>query len=89
MSHDIDQHKYLRIYWSLVYNIRELSRRVINAALSNILISMRAKCEGTYRHLLSPPTGGAAHVHIGICLREQELRISSLYVKYRAILLLW
>ena len=60
-----------------MYNIRERSRRVINAALSNILISMRAKCEWTYRHTLSPPTGGAAHAHIGICLREQELRISS------------
>ena len=61
----------------MVYNIRERSRRVINAALSNILISMRAKCEGTYGHTLSPPTGGAAHAHIGICVREHVRRISS------------
>ena len=61
----------------MVYHTRELSRRVINAALSNILLSMRAKLEGTYRQTSSPPIGGAAHAHIGICLSEPELRISS------------
>ena len=59
-----------------MYNIRERSRRVINPALFNILLSVRAKLEGTYRHTLSPPIGGAAPADIGICLREPELRIS-------------
>ena len=61
----------------MVYHTRELSRRVINPALFNILLSVRAKLEGTYRHTLSPPIGGAAPADIGVCLREPELRISS------------